>query len=99
MATYAVRIIVEGPFRDTADGQRFAGAYSNRFVSASDERAAEQRALEALQEEQQFQRLKRECGIGAPETEIESVRKASWFEGLSSSEALVLCRDKPPSPA
>ncbi|MEM7704539.1 MAG: hypothetical protein AAF358_03245 [Pseudomonadota bacterium] len=97
MATYAVRILVKGPLIDSADGDRFAGAYSNRYVSATDEVLAKKRALEALRQERQFRALRRGNGIDEPETEIDSVRRASWLEGLSSSDALVLCRDKSPA--
>ena len=93
MPTYAVHISVAGPFRDTADGQRFASAYSERYVSADTPAAAEQRALSLLFEEQQFVRLRRETGIGPPDTTVDSVREASWLEGLMSKKALVLCRE------
>ena len=93
MPTFAVHIKVAGPIRDMSDGKRFAGAYSHRFVTAADAETARKRALEGLLKERQFAQLRPEGGIGLPLTEIDTVKEVSWFEGLLSKEALVLCRE------
>ena len=93
MPTYAVHISVSGPLRDSEDGQRFASAYSERFVSARDAASAERRALARLHEDERFTRLRRETGIGSPDTSVDNVRVASWLEGLTSKTALVLRRE------
>lgn len=92
MPTYAVHIKVAGPLRDMQDGKRFAGAYSDRFVAAVDAETARKRALDALAKERQFNQLRPEGGIGLPLTEVDSVRKVRWFEGLLSKQAFVLCK-------
>lgn len=97
MPTFAVHIKVAGPLRDMSDGKRFAGAYSHRFVTAADAETARKRALEGLLKERQFAQLRPEGGIGPPLTEVDTVREASWLEGLMSKEALVLCRETPRS--
>ncbi|MEM1261679.1 MAG: hypothetical protein AAGH76_04750 [Pseudomonadota bacterium] len=94
MPTYAVHIKVAGPFRDTADGKLFTGAYSHRFVKAVDADGAQQRAVGELLKEPQFAQLRPLDGIGSPLTEIDSVRQVPWYEGLfGGGAAIVLCRD------
>ena len=95
MPTFAVHIKVAGPFRDLADGKRFAGAYSHRYVIATDAMTAEKRAIESLQKEQQFTQLRPVEGIGSPPMEVDEVRQVPWYEGFFSDKALVLYR-KPP---
>jgi hypothetical protein len=99
MPTFAVHIKVEGPIRDETDGKRFDGAYSERYVVAADERAAEQRAVEGLHKEPLFAQLKLVDGIGAPPTEVDEVRQVRWYEGLFSKTALVFIRKPKTAPS
>ncbi|MEL7538153.1 MAG: hypothetical protein AAFX44_04470 [Pseudomonadota bacterium] len=95
MPTFAVHIKVAGPFRDLADGKRFSGAYSHRYVVAADAKSAERQAIESLKKEQQFAQLRPVDGIGSPPTEVDEVRKVPWYEGFFSNKALVLQRKRP----
>ena len=95
MPTFAVHITLVGPLRDMSDGKRFDRAYSHRYVRASDPETAVERAIEKLQAEPGFARLRHESGIGPPHIEIDEVRRASWRQGLFSGAALVFCLDTP----
>lgn len=93
MPTFAVHIKVAGPFRDTADGKLFTGAYSHRYVKAADADGAQQRAIGELKKEPQFAQLRPLDGIGSPLTEIDSVLQVPWYQGFFGGTAIVLCRD------
>ena len=94
MPAFAVTVKVAGPFRDVSDGRKFAGAYSHRFVFAADEHAAEERAVKGVRNEPRFAQLRLVEGIGPPLTEVDEVRRASWYEGLFSNAALVFCKER-----
>jgi hypothetical protein len=94
MPAFAVTVKVAGPFRDTSDGKKFNGAYSHRFVFAADAQEAEERAVEGVRSEPQFARLKLVDGIGPPLTEVDEVRRASWYEGLFNNAALVFYKER-----
>jgi hypothetical protein len=94
MPAFAVKVKVAGPFRDASDGKKFAGAYSHRFVFASNAHDAEERAVEGVKSEPRFAQLKLIEGIGPPLTEVDEVRRASWYEGLFSNAALVFYEER-----
>ncbi|MEM9533203.1 MAG: hypothetical protein AAGA23_19945 [Pseudomonadota bacterium] len=93
MPSFAVHIRVEGPFRDVADGAEFTGAYYQRVVSAADEQAAINQAIEALRREPRFAELTLLDGSGPPETEVDSVTQVGWLDRFFGGAPLVFCRD------
>ncbi len=93
MPTYAVHIKVAGPLKDVSDGACFDGAYSHLFVSANDESAAQQIALDKLSEEHRFSQLRSLDGFCTPYTEIDDVRQVRWYEALLGTKPLVLYRE------
>ena len=82
MPRYAVVLHVNGPFVEKGSSLVHDGAYTHRFVIASDPDSARSKAIAKLRRATSFRTFRLLASPLAPSIAVTEIRIARWTEGL-----------------